>query len=229
MVFPYELFSGAKLTREKSRCVGSTDGQGRIKSGSSRLRSRWRASTGRVGAEEGVEERVAEGVAVTNRIEGDLQTDHGHFGLYRTSRTGRAGRLSVVLAHGLGDSAKCWWRVADALAEQYDVIAHDARHHGASSTVAGSSTGLVDDLAGIIDTAGPGRPMLIGHSVVSAPDCPTLLLHGDVGGGGIVADAVARRVGELNSLVTCQRIDGAGHNIHRENFVDAVAEFLRSI
>jgi pimeloyl-ACP methyl ester carboxylesterase len=277
--------------------------------------------TGRVCAEEGV--------VMTNWIEGDLQTDHGDFRLYRT---GRAGRPSVLLAHGLSDSAKCWWRVAGALAEQYDVIAYDARNHGASSTVAGSSTGLVDDLAAIIDTAGLGRPMLIGHSVgartmaefaashpgaasalvlvdppwtanqehdgtipddrreivrawlvslgeatehdlaglarqqhpdwpeveystwieskqqvrpeaadaldsvgwgsvVSALACRTLLLHGDVDRGGIVDDAVARRVGELNSLVTCRRIDGAGHNIHRENFIDfidEVAEFLRS-
>lgn len=279
------------------------------------------ASTGRIGTEEGV--------VMTNWIEGGLQTDHGYFRLYRT---GRAGGPSVVLAHGLSDSAKCWWRVAGALAEQYDVIAYDARNHGASSTASASSAGLVDDLAAIIDTAELDRPTLIGHSVgartmaefvashpgvasglvlvdppwsanqeldgtvpddrrevvrawlaslseateqelaelarqqhpdwpdaeyptwieskqqvrpeaadaldalgwgsiVPALDCRTLLLHGDVDSGGMVDDAVSRRVGELNSLVTCQRIGGAGHNIHRENFIDfidVVAEFLRS-
>jgi hypothetical protein len=51
--------------------------------------------------------------------QGGLQTDHGHFHLYRT---GLVGRSSVELAHGLSGSAKCWWRVADALAERYDVI-----------------------------------------------------------------------------------------------------------
>lgn len=38
----------------------------------------------------------------------------------------------VALAHGALDDARCWARVAEALAADYDVVAVDARGHGHS-------------------------------------------------------------------------------------------------
>ena len=66
-------------------------------------------------------------------------------------------------------------------------------------------------------------------SVVASIDCPTLLVHGEPDRGGIVTDDVAQRVAELNDRVSCRRLDGTGHNIHREDFehfIEIVRDFL---
>ena len=47
------------------------------------------------------------------------------------SRSGRT-KPSLLLAHGITDSAESWDRVAHALAQSYDVVRFDARGHGAS-------------------------------------------------------------------------------------------------
>jgi len=252
-----------------------------------------------------------------------------HLHMYRA---GRPDRPPLVLVHGLGDSGRCWWRVAAALEEDADLVMIDARHHGRSSSPAGSSSSLTDDLAMVVDALALDRPALMGHSVgartvaqfaathpgrterlvlidppwtadrevdgdlraseheairgwlgsfddmtdadlatlgrqqhpdwpddeyatwieskrqvrpdaaddlstvgwgsvVAAIDCPTLLVHGESDRGGIVTDDVARRIVELNDHVTSRRIDGTGHNIHREDFerfIDVVRGFLLS-
>lgn len=48
--------------------------------------------------------------------------------------------------------------------------------------------------------------------------CPTLLMHGEEGRGGVVGPEVADAVASLNSLVSVECIEGAGHNVRRENF-----------
>ncbi len=245
-------------------------------------------------------------------------------------RAGRRDRPPLVLAHGLGDSGRCWWRVAAALEDDADLIMIDARHHGRSSSPAMSASSLTDDLAVVVDALALDRPAFMGHSVgartvaqfaathpgradrlvlidppwtadretngevrasereairgwlgsfagmsdadlaqlgrqqhpnwpdaeydtwieskrqvqpeaaddlstigwgsvVTAIDCPTLLVHGESERGGIVTDEVARRIVDVNDRVTCVRLDGTGHNIHRENFdafIDVVREFL---
>jgi|TARA_R110002110_G_scaffold343160_1_gene553249 hypothetical protein len=87
----------------------------------------------------------------------------------------RSGDRLEVLAHGLSDSAKCWWRVADWPDAEY--------------------------------------PSWIESKQQVRPEAADALA---VPGWGPIVSA----------------LDGAGHNIHRENFidfVDAVAAFLRSI
>lgn len=54
---------------------------------------------------------------------------------------------------------------------------------------------------------------------------PTLLVHGDGSHGGIVTEAVAAQVCSVNPLVRSVCIEGAGHNVRRENF----AAYLRAI
>jgi pimeloyl-ACP methyl ester carboxylesterase len=49
---------------------------------------------------------------------------------------------------------------------------------------------------------------------------PTLLMYGEEGFGGIVTKEIAAEVRSLNPRITTTQIDGAGHNIRRENFDD---------
>jgi N-formylmaleamate deformylase len=245
-------------------------------------------------------------------------------------RAGRLDRPPLVLAHGLSDNGRCWWRVAQAFENDFDVVMIDARNHGQSGTAGGDGVPPTADVAAVVAQLGLDRPTLIGHSVgartvadfaavhsgaanrlvlidppwtasqesdgevsdsrreavrnwlvscseattielearareqhatwppeeyptwieskqqvrpeaadtlvrsgwgetVVAIDCPTLLVHGDAGSGGMVTVDVARRAAALNSGITAVRIAGAGHNIHREQFdrfIEATRNFL---
>jgi pimeloyl-ACP methyl ester carboxylesterase len=70
------------------------------------------------------------------------------------------------------------------------------------------------------------------REIVAKITCPTLLITGDPGLGGIVTPRVADEVKTLAPHVKVARIDGAGHNIRRENFeafIAVVAEFLNAV
>jgi pimeloyl-ACP methyl ester carboxylesterase len=59
--------------------------------------------------------------------------------------------------------------------------------------------------------------------------CPALLVTGEPRLGAIVTSRVAREVAKLNGLIRTVRVNGAGHNIRREQFdrfVQVVAQFL---
>lgn len=79
-------------------------------------------------------------------------------------RAGRPERPPIVLAHGLSDSGRCWWRVVDALAADFDLVMVDARNHGRSSTVVDGPPPAAD-IAGVVDLLGIDQPVLIGHSM----------------------------------------------------------------
>jgi len=67
-------------------------------------------------------------------------------------------------------------------------------------------------------------------AVAARIDCPTLLVCGDPDRGAIVTPEIAAQVVAANSAVSTMLIDGAGHNIRREQFerfVEVVGEFLR--
>ncbi len=58
---------------------------------------------------------------------------------------------------------------------------------------------------------------------------PTLLIHGDPARGGIVTPGIAAEAKAINPNISAVQIDGAGHNIRRENFpafLAAVKGFL---
>ena len=64
----------------------------------------------------------------TGWSEGDVTTGDGvrlHY--YRTGSG-----LPLLLAHGVSDNGMCWRRVADALADSFDVVTYDAPSHGRS-------------------------------------------------------------------------------------------------
>lgn len=86
------------------------------------------------------------------------------------TRSGRSSaRPSVLLAHGLTDSAACWGRVTTRLAESFDVVCYDARGHGASDGAASYSFELhTSDLIGLSRALGLDRPVLVGHSMGGA-------------------------------------------------------------
>ena len=78
-------------------------------------------------------------------------------------------RYSVLLAHGITDSAACWDRVAMDFAPFYDVIRYDARGHGASDRASSYPFELhTDDLIGLARALRLDRPVLIGHSMGGA-------------------------------------------------------------
>ena len=70
------------------------------------------------------------------------------------------------------------------------------------------------------------------RDVAKAIQCPTLLVTSDSTRGGIVTPAIAAEATALNPLIQVAHIDGAGHNIRRENFpafMAAVRAFLHSL
>ncbi len=100
-------------------------------------------------------------------------------------RAGRADRPPLVLAHGLGDSGRCWWRVAAALADDADLVMIDARHHGRSSSPDTSETSLSDDVGAVVAALELERPAMMGHSI----------------GARTVAEFAAARPGIVERLV----------------------------
>jgi N-formylmaleamate deformylase len=83
----------------------------------------------------------------------------------------------VILAHGITDSGQCWDRVAEWLAESYDILSLDARGHGFSDK---PERGYgprehATDLIGLIEAQKLNNPVLIGHSM--GADNAAMLTH----------------------------------------------------
>ncbi|NJP07474.1 MAG: alpha/beta hydrolase, partial [Chloroflexaceae bacterium] len=102
-------------------------------------------------------------VAATRTANGIAQ----HY--YRTASPG-SGKPAVVLLHGFEDQGLSWLRVAQVLAQTYDVVMLDARGHGRS---AGPENGfsaalLAADVVALIQTLELHQPALLGHSMGAA-------------------------------------------------------------
>lgn len=251
---------------------------------------------------------------------GTVAVSGGNLAYHRTGGTGPV----LVLSHGLTDTGLCWGRVAEALANDFDIVMLDARGHGASSRI---PTGTAHDPAQDIADATAGlslqSPVVMGHSVgarataayakanpgravaviledppllplatpsvaarrreqfrqhieqmQSLPDAeieamgrqaspgwhddefpawvlgkrqvdpaampynairwqdtlagiaaPTLLIYGEAERGGLVTLELAEEAMRINPLISAVQIEGAGHNIRRENF----AAFLAAV
>ncbi len=79
--------------------------------------------------------------------DGDITTADGvrlHY--YR-----RGSGPSLVLAHGATDNGMCWRRVADALADDFDVVAYDAPSHGRSDD---GQPGSGADVVAVVEALG---------------------------------------------------------------------------
>jgi N-formylmaleamate deformylase len=121
--------------------------------------------------------------------QGDVLTNGIRMHYYRT---GDGSKPPLVLCHGGSDSGLCWTRVARALEGDYDIVMIDARNHGLSEAVQGVSgpNDQGDDLAGLIQALGLGRPAVMGHSMgggatlslaANHPDCISRAILEDSG------------------------------------------------
>ncbi|WP_338728146.1 alpha/beta hydrolase [Haladaptatus sp. DJG-WS-42] len=73
----------------------------------------------------------------------------------------------LVMAHGFFENGPCMERLANDLADEYEVILYDARGHGRS---AAPDTGYtiddrVADLVGVVEALSLENPILFGHSM----------------------------------------------------------------
>lgn len=91
--------------------------------------------------------------------EGDIELDDVRLHYLRRGRG-----PSVLLAHGAMDNADCWSRVADALEDDFDLVAYDARSHGRSdsSEVWGDGS---EDVIAVAEALGLEQPAIVGHSM----------------------------------------------------------------
>ena len=98
------------------------------------------------------------------------------------TRTG-GNKPPIILLHGLMLNGLCWTGLAQALAQDYDVIMPDARGHGLSSVPAYGYRyeDHANDIAGLIKALRLPPPFLLGHSmggmtaaVVASRDSPLL-------------------------------------------------------
>ena len=74
---------------------------------------------------------------------------------------------SLVMAHAFFANGRCWAPLAEDLADDYDVIAYDARGHGRSDA---PETGYdignrIADLIGIVNELDLDDPIMLGHSM----------------------------------------------------------------
>lgn len=98
-----------------------------------------------------------------NLISGDVIINGVKIHYYKTG----SDRPPLVLAHGITDNGLCWSRLAEVLAQNYEVVMFDARGHGLSEPEPPEFTiqSHAADLAGLIEALALKEPVLIGHSM----------------------------------------------------------------
>jgi N-formylmaleamate deformylase len=95
--------------------------------------------------------------------EGDVKIDGVKIHYYRSGGK----KPPIIMLHGVSDNGLCWTKVADALAEKYDVILVDALGHGLSDR-AGKDFSYdtnTKQLAGLIKALKLTKPLVMGHSM----------------------------------------------------------------
>ena len=96
----------------------------------------------------------------------------------------------VVLAHGMYDDGRRWVPLAADLADDYEVVAFDARGHGRSDA---PETGYdidsrVADLVGLVEGLDLRDPVLLGHSMGAATVAWAAADHPDLPRGVVLVD-----------------------------------------
>lgn len=104
-------------------------------------------------------------------------------------RTGGA-KLPLVLMHGISDDGLCWTPVAEAFAENWDVVMVDLRGHGKSDAPENGYDyeTMATEVAGLIEGLALVKPVVMGHSLGAMtalvlaglyPDLPRALILED--------------------------------------------------
>ncbi len=113
--------------------------------------------------------------------EGDVTSGDGlrlHY--YRTG-TGP----TLILAHGVSDNGMCWRRVADALADSFDVVAYDAPSHGRSDV---GPLGRGSDVIDIVEALALAPVVAMGHSMGAAAVSDAIVLRPDLFRAAVLED-----------------------------------------
>ena len=98
-------------------------------------------------------------------IAGRQQLKHGVLAYHRSEASANR-RPALLMLHGLGDSGMCWFRTAESLADQFDLILLDSPGHGGSSMPGPQrDPAALIDLDELLDGLGLDRVVLLGHSV----------------------------------------------------------------
>ncbi|MCS6849027.1 MAG: alpha/beta hydrolase [Anaerolineae bacterium] len=79
----------------------------------------------------------------------------------------KADQPTLLLLHGITDNGLCWTPVIEALGDDFDIIAPDARGHGLSDAPAHgyAAADHAADVAEFIRALGLNRPVVVGHSM----------------------------------------------------------------
>lgn len=85
----------------------------------------------------------------------------------------------IVLVHAWSDSSFRWVPLVDDLADDYEVVAYDARAHGRSDApeTGYSLSDRIADLRTVIRESGLTKPVLIGHSMGTGTVARTAVRH----------------------------------------------------
>ena len=75
------------------------------------------------------------------------------------------GADTLILCHGLTDNGRCWYRVARALEQSFDIVMPDARNHGLSGDGPVNPQTMSEDLKRVLDDTGADTAVVLGHSV----------------------------------------------------------------
>ena len=96
----------------------------------------------------------------------------------RWLRSGGGGP-QLLLVHGFTDNALYFSRAARQLAQEWDVVAYDARGHGASGRATNrfDDAQRVSDLVDVVNTLGLDRPAAMGHSMGAATIASAVATH----------------------------------------------------
>ena len=120
----------------------------------------------------------------------DSYTVHSSGADLQCYRTGNG--PPIVLAHGWSDSALRWVPLAHDLADEYEIVAYDARGHGRSDAPE-TGYGLDDriaDLRAVVRESGLDEPVLIGHSMGVVTVARTAARHPELPRGVVLEDPV---------------------------------------
>lgn len=101
-----------------------------------------------------------------------------------------AGLPPLLFVHGFTDNALYYTRAAEALADRWDVVAYDARGHGASDRAGErfDDEVRVSDLLCIVESLGLQQPAMIGHSMGAATIALALAAHPGVARAAVLED-----------------------------------------
>ena len=96
----------------------------------------------------------------------------------------------LVLAHGLYDNGRRWLPLGFDLADDYEIVAYDARGHGRSDA---PETGYdidtrVADLVALVTELGLTNPIFVGHSMGAATVAWAAATHPDLPRGLVLED-----------------------------------------